>query len=41
MDRMALRTYGEVLEDDDANEMMKVAEITADGKIDYQGKISC
>jgi len=34
--KMALRTYGEVLEDDDVNEMMKVAEITADGKIDYQ-----
>jgi len=35
--KSALQSYGEPLENDDLNELMKMADSRGDGKIDYLG----
>jgi len=36
--KSALQSYGEPLETEDLNEMMRMADVKGDGKIDYHGK---
>lgn len=38
LEQNAMRTWGEPIDEEDITEMMKVAEVGGDGKIDYMGE---